>query len=78
MAFPYSISMDPIVYNHRAKAGLSNAVSDTYFSVLGVRPLLGRVFARGDDDKPSTLAVLSYSYWNWLGADPVSWERQSA
>ena len=70
MAFPYSISMDPIVYDHRRKAGLSNAVSDTYFSVLGVQPLLGRVFARGDDDNPSTLAVLSYSYWNWLGADP--------
>jgi predicted permease len=70
MAFPYSISMVPILYNHRTKAGLINAVSDTYFSVLGVRPLLGRVFARGDDDKPSALAVLSYSYWNWLGADP--------
>ena len=50
MAFPYSISMDPIVYDRRTKAGLSNAVSDTYFSVLGVQPLLGRVFARGDDD----------------------------
>ena len=70
MAFPYSISMVPIQYNHRTKAGLINAVSDTYFSVLGVPPLLGRVFARGDDDKPSALAVLSYSYWNWLGADP--------
>lgn len=70
MAFPYSISMVPILYNHRTKAGLINAVSDTYFSVLGVPPLLGRVFARGDDDKPSALAVLSYSYWNWLGADP--------
>ncbi|HLZ49588.1 MAG TPA: ADOP family duplicated permease [Candidatus Acidoferrum sp.] len=70
MAFPYSISMVPILYNRRSKAGLINAVSDTYFSVLGVQPLLGRVFARGDDDKPSALAVLSYSYWNWLGADP--------
>jgi putative ABC transport system permease protein len=70
MAFPYSISLTPIAYEHRTKAGLSNAVSDTYFSVLGVPPLLGRVFARGDDDKPSTLAVLSYSYWKWLGADP--------
>ena len=70
MAFPYSISMVPILYNHRTKAGLINAVSDTYFSVLGVQPLLGRAFARGDDDKPSALAVLSYSYWNWLGADP--------
>ncbi|MGA7919613.1 MAG: ADOP family duplicated permease [Candidatus Acidiferrales bacterium] len=69
MAFPYSITLNPIVYDHRTKAGLINAVSDTYFSVLGVRPLLGRVFARGDDDKPSMFAVLSYSYWKSLGAD---------
>lgn len=70
MAFPYSITVNPIVYGHRSKAGLINAVSDTYFSVLGVEPLLGRVFTRGDDDKPSALAVLSYSYWKWLGANP--------
>jgi predicted permease len=70
MAFPYSISMQPLVYGQRSKSGLTNAVSDTYFSVLGVPPLLGRVFTRGDDDHPSALAVLSYSYWNWLGADP--------
>src|ERR1700752_3259995 len=41
MAFPYSISLTPITFEHRNKAGLSNAVSDTYFSVLGVPPLLG-------------------------------------
>jgi len=70
MAFPYSISLTPVVYEQRTKAGLSNAVSDTYFSVLAVPPLLGRVFTRGDDDKPSRLGVLSYSYWKWLGADP--------
>ena len=45
-------------------------MSDNYFSVLGIQPLLGRMFARGDDDKPSALAVLSYSYWKSLGADP--------
>src|SRR5690348_15537695 len=70
MAFPYSIAVQPIVFGHHTKSGLTNAVSDTYFSVLGVQPLLGRGFARGDDDRPSALAVLSYSYWNWLGADP--------
>ena len=70
MAFPYSISMSPVVHENRTKAGLTNAVSDTYFSVLGVPPLLGRVFKRGDDDNPSALAVLSYSYWRWLGANP--------
>jgi predicted permease len=69
-AFPYSISMVPIRYEHRKKSGLINAVSDNYFSVLGVQPVLGRVFARGEDDKPSALAVLSYSYWKSLGADP--------
>ncbi|MGC2754696.1 MAG: ABC transporter permease, partial [Candidatus Acidiferrum sp.] len=69
LAFPYSISAGLITFDHRNKYGLTNAVSDNYFSVLGVKPILGRVFARGDDDKPSALAVLSYSYWRWLGAD---------
>ncbi len=70
MSFPYSISVNDVRYDGRMKQGLINAVSDTYFSVLGVQPMLGRVFARGDDDKPSELAVLSYPYWRWLGADP--------
>jgi len=70
LAFPYSISVRPISYEGRVKSGLMNAVSDNYFSVLGVYPILGRVFAPGEDDKPSALAVLSYSYWKWLGADP--------
>lgn len=69
LAFPYSISAGLITFDHRRKYGLTNAVSDNYFSVLGVKPILGRVFARGDDDGPSALAVLSYSYWQWLGAD---------
>jgi predicted permease len=69
-AFPYSISMVPIRYEQSKKSGLINAVSDNYFSVLGVQPILGRAFAPGQDDKPSALAVLSYSYWKSLGADP--------
>jgi predicted permease len=70
LAFPYSVSVRPIAYEGRVKSGLTNAVSDNYFSVLGVQPILGRLFTRGEDDKPSALAVLSYSYWKWLGADP--------
>ncbi|HYL63955.1 MAG TPA: ABC transporter permease [Candidatus Methylomirabilis sp.] len=69
MAFPYSIALNPIVYGQHTKGGLVNAVSDTYFSVLGVEPILGRVFTKGEDDKPSAVAVLSYAYWKWLGAD---------
>jgi macrolide transport system ATP-binding/permease protein len=68
-AFPNSISVRPIVYEHRLKSGLTNAAADNYFSVLGVQPILGRGFERGEDDKPSPVAVLSYAYWKWLGAD---------
>jgi predicted permease len=70
LAFPYSISVTPVSVEHKTKPALINAVSDNYFSVLSVRPILGRTFTRGDDDKKSALAVLSYPYWKWLGADP--------
>jgi len=70
MAFPYSIAVTPIVYEGRSKDGLFNMVSDNFFSVLGVQPMVGQTFTLGDDDKPSLVAVLSYPYWKWLGADP--------
>jgi len=70
LAFPYSVSVRPIAYEGHIKSGLTNAVSDNYFSVLGVQPILGRLFTRGEDNKPSALAVLSYSYWTRLGSDP--------
>jgi predicted permease len=69
-AIPFSISLRTIIFEQREKSGLINAVSANYFSVLGVQPLLGRWFAASDDDKVTTSAVLSYGYWQWLGADP--------
>src|ERR1700735_1301852 len=69
-AIAFSIGLRAIIFEHREKRGLINAVSDNYFSVLGVQPFLGRWFAAGDDDKVTTSAVLSYGYWQWLGADP--------
>jgi macrolide transport system ATP-binding/permease protein len=69
-AIPFNIGLQTIIFEHREKRGLINAVSDNYFSVLGVQPLLGRWFASGDDDKVTTSVVLSYGYWQWLGADP--------
>lgn len=68
-AIPFSIGLRTIIFEHREKRGLINAVSDNYFSVLGIEPFLGRWFAAGDDDKVTTSAVLSYGYWRWLGAD---------
>src|SRR5262245_32537948 len=49
-------------------------VSWNYFSILGVRPALGRVFGP-DDEVPgvANLAVVSDGYWRRrLGADPVA------
>ena len=68
-AIPFSIGLQTIIFEHREKRGLINAVSENYFSVLGVQPFLGRWFVAGDDDKVTKSAVLSYGYWQWLGSD---------
>ncbi|MBV8847448.1 MAG: ABC transporter permease [Bryobacterales bacterium] len=49
---------------------LVELVTDNYFSAMGMRPLLGRLFARGDDDKKLNAAVLTYACWQRGGADP--------
>lgn len=47
----------------------SELVSGNYFSVLGVRPHLGRLLTEADDRLP--IAVLSHAFWrSHLAADP--------
>lgn len=49
-----------------------NVVSDNYFSVLGVKPFLGRFFLPGEDQSPGShaLVVVSHDFWRThLGAD---------
>jgi putative ABC transport system permease protein len=69
-AFPNSISKLNMSFAERNEVGTMNALSDNYFTVIGIRPILGRLFVRGDDDKKSPSAVLSYSCWKRWGADP--------
>jgi predicted permease len=47
------------------KPTTAELVSGTYFSVLGVRPALGRLFTIDDDQAPgsSPAVVLSYDFW---------------
>jgi predicted permease len=48
-------------------------VSGNYFDVLGVRPVVGRVFTSDDDRVPGAgqVIVLSHGYWtHHFGADP--------
>src|SRR6202034_4604291 len=40
-AVPFSISLQPIIFEHRDTRALINTVSENYFSVLGVQPFLG-------------------------------------
>lgn len=50
-----------------------NIVSGNYFSVLGIRPALGRFFTPDEDRTPLThpVVVVSHSFWeSRLGADP--------
>ena len=47
-------------------------VSADYFDVLGIRPILGRGFQRGEEDNPGGVpaVVISYSFWQThFGAD---------
>src|SRR5205807_6422476 len=48
-------------------------VSGEYFEVVGIKPFLGRLLERADDDHPgaSEAAVISWSAWQSdFGADP--------
>lgn len=56
------MKIDPLHYR------LVPAITPNYFSLLGLKPLLGRNFR--DDDSPDTV-LLSYSYWQSdLNRDP--------
>ncbi len=57
-----------------ASSASGETVSSNYFSMLGIRPYLGRLIAREDGDSAtaSPVAVLSYAYWQrQFAADPA-------
>lgn len=63
-----------VAYQGETLSGSGLLVSGSYFPLLGVRPALGRLLARSDDERPGAhhVAVLSHSFWEGrLGADPT-------
>ena len=55
-----------------AQNGRAELISGNYFEVLGVQPVLGRVFTQRDESQPnaSPIVVLSFDFWkNHLAAD---------
>lgn len=69
-AFPNGISLRHMTHGDRDETGTVEAASDNYFSVMGIPPFLGQLFAPGDDEKKTPSAVLSYSCWKRWGSDP--------
>ncbi len=69
-AAPNSISINANSDGTRVVKVFSRPVSDNYFAVLGIRPYLGRFFSPGDDQTKEPIAVMTYSCWKRLGADP--------
>jgi predicted permease len=69
-AAPDSISVNANSHGTHEVKVVWRPVSDNYFSVLGIRPYLGRFFLPGDDQAKQPVAVMMYSCWKRLGSDP--------
>ena len=62
-----------VAYGNQTMNGTAMFVSGSYFPVLGLRPALGRLLTRNDDQTIGAhfVAVLAYGYWqSRLGSDP--------
>lgn len=68
--FPFDASVS---FNGQAEHVDLELVSGTYFSTLGLNPLIGRVFTPDDDKLPDAYryVVLNYAYWkSRFASDP--------
>src|SRR6266516_3455496 len=68
--------MRPVSWGRSATGGLvqGQLVSGNFFSVLGVKPVMGRTFLPDEDRIPPSrpVIVLSHAFWEQhLGADPL-------
>jgi hypothetical protein len=68
----WPVPVDILLPDGRRTRATQCAVSDTFFDVLGARPLLGRTFHAGEDRPGAAPAiVVSAAFWRTkLGSDP--------
>ncbi|HSJ13839.1 MAG TPA: ABC transporter permease [Longimicrobiales bacterium] len=67
-----------VAFDGQTLNGAAMQVSGSYFPVLGLRPQLGRLFDRSDDETPGghPVAVLGHTFWETrLGSDPGVLDR---
>jgi len=69
----WPVPVDIVLPDGRRTRATQCAVSDTFFDVLGARPLLGRTFRAGEDRPGAPPAmVVSAAFWKTkLGGDPA-------
>ena len=69
----WPVPVDILLPDGRRTRATQCAVSDTFFDVLGARPLLGRTFHSGEDRPGAAPAiVVSAAFWKTkLGGDPA-------
>jgi predicted permease len=63
--FPQAMSLSVPGSDVRAENVFGSVVTANYFTVLGAMPAAGRLFGRGDGERPGTspVAVLSHGFW---------------
>ena len=69
----YDLSVSGLSYQGHADRLIMAYVPSNFFSMLGIRPALGRLIASGEGDEPHTgpVVVLGHSYWmKRFGGDP--------
>jgi predicted permease len=61
----YVLSLSGLAYQGHADRILISFVPSNFFSMLGLRPAVGRLIASGEGDQPNTgpVVALGYSYW---------------
>ena len=68
----FQLSLDGLSMNGRADRVLTNYVTGNYFSMLGIKPYLGRLILSSEGNTPGAdpVVVLSHKFWqSHLGAD---------
>ena len=67
---PLASGQITVRYGAEPEEAQANEVSGDFFSGLGVRPALGRIFTIEDERAHAPIAVLSYAWWTRHGQDP--------
>ena len=59
-----------LIGNHRSEEFLSQSVTASFFPLLGVYPVRGRLFTAKEDRSPGHVMLISYRLWqSWFGGD---------